>query len=53
MKTFLQSGGTKSSRWKPSSKLEEQNHRGGNAPAICRTFPLMFFLVMGFAGRFR
>jgi hypothetical protein len=36
VETFLQSGGTKSSRWKPSSKLEEQNHHDGNLPPIWR-----------------
>ena len=32
METFLHAGGTKSSRWKPSSTLEEHNHRDGNLP---------------------
>jgi len=26
METFLHAGGTKSSRWKPSSNLEEENN---------------------------
>jgi hypothetical protein len=34
METFLQSGGRKSSRWKRSSKLGEENHRDGNVPQI-------------------
>jgi hypothetical protein len=36
METFLQSGGRKSSRWKRSSNLEEENHRDGNVPPIWR-----------------
>jgi hypothetical protein len=32
METLLQSGGRKSSWWKRSSNLEEENHRDGNAP---------------------
>ena len=36
METFLQFGGRKSLRWKRSSDLEEENHRGGNAPQIWR-----------------
>jgi len=36
MEMLLQSGGRKSSRWKCSSNLEEENHRDGNAPPIWR-----------------
>jgi hypothetical protein len=36
METSLQSGGTKSSRWKRPSNLEEQKNHGGNAPPIWR-----------------
>jgi hypothetical protein len=36
VETFLQSGGTKSSWWKRSSNLEEQNHRSGNLPPSWR-----------------
>jgi len=32
VETFLQAGGTKSSRWKRPSNLEQQNHRSGNLP---------------------
>ena len=43
METFLQIGGRKSSRWKCSSDLEEENHRGGNAPQIWRKKIIMFW----------
>jgi len=37
VETFLQTGGQKSSWWKPSSSLEDENHRDGNVPPVWRT----------------
>jgi hypothetical protein len=36
METFRKFGGRKSSWWKCSSDLEEENHSGGNVPQIWR-----------------
>jgi hypothetical protein len=43
METFLHDGGTKSSRWKRSSDLEEENHRGGHVPPIWRRKIIVFW----------
>jgi hypothetical protein len=49
METFLQSGGRKSSQWKRSSKLEEENHRDGNVPPIWRK-KIIVILSVNFSG---
>jgi hypothetical protein len=49
METFLQSGGRKSSRWKRSSNLEEENHRDGNVPPIWRR-KITVILRVNFSG---
>ena len=41
----------KSSRWKRSSNLEEENHRGGNAPQIWRKKIIVVEMFLRFGGR--
>ena len=53
VETFLQSGGQKPSRWKPSSNLEDENHHDGNLPPIWRTKIITMETFLQFGGRFR
>jgi hypothetical protein len=52
VETFLQAGGTKSSQWKPSCDLQDDSAEVFIGRGICRAFPLMFLLVVGFAGEY-
>jgi hypothetical protein len=51
MEMFLRFGGGKSSWWKRSSNLEEENHRGGNVPPIWRKKIIVVEMFLRFGGR--